>query len=1800
MIDTPVSLNEVPPEIEPVATSVPDAAIVPPSEPALTRRAKSTHAGVGDLLKQSYEDVYQQISDGNEQSIKDNAALATNINNQQKRDAEMARMATRHVSLEEFMALQEKYKNASPIQPSTIVESEYGKNYIANVPTAAGRIQDTVLDDAGAQIPAELDKFFQKGSDLTAHREWWLKKAEDFQTEVDNQSYLGWGVDLAKQLIPGYNEVKNRGNNSNISFGAGGTLGENLDLQAKDYANMPVGDMAKAAEEHLKIFKDNPSLGAQYAQYMAGMSVSDKILNNILTPLEALGGYDLLKGGTKLFRTASVYNRAQKVVKDAVKSSAVPDVTKATIAEGLGDTTEAAVQNGLEAHINSLQGVDQTTKNDLMTLTSHVRADMDKVQANPGVLSREETTRLLDMYEGYGRNIIDTLVNSAKVDRVPWLQATEEGMRLIREKGKEYYAGKENTVLDMDVRRDPISGSLSRVYKLGNYDGGLFSSAEQAQAHADINGYGKIEIAGEAPERVYLAPGFAKNLQQVEKTPVGVKFFVGESSSEVLPAARTFNGYTSEQIHVMIAQARNMMKKALEGTDRQLLKDHIKEYEDGLKTLETKTVPTSEPGTISRGIQVIPTTEPQPGFIPYNLKTDKFEPALGQDIIAQKGLGFHIVSTRPVSEVDDWVRNGLIWGKEAESSSSATGWRAGANAMFGGLLGRIRGASDTLSMQETVQRLKTVYTQNRFLALAKSEMKYVESVIKGKVTEDPITGGKLTIPGNKVSYYRGPTPSNKTRFEEFNRALQAARNLKDDKGLPGRWFQNPMELHNYYVANFERPPAFEETAAYFAFVRAYDYDLQMRNIRMFANKSRLGGESWVYNSVQDGQKVSSPAFDGIQKTRLPRTNDIMLVHNVNGSSTLVNTEGMDTKARKTMEGNMAQGRGRLVEVYDPESRPFEAYDVNGNKVRVRYVYSNGLENSPLSYNQIGRREGGHFEYDYSHYIKQAKIRSETVSGKKNDIYEGDATLAPVENSVMGKDLAGRFDVVRNLLLKGDNVGARDYAKANLDLPWKELRGWFKKTKDPVSGLMQPPRFNLTEPFHVVPNGMTIHDIDKTMSERYGNFKNGTREGSLARNFLVNYTQARDAYDMFTFKDIGNKNNPVYKYLPSSHPEFKFVDPLPTLTRSLDRIVNSTYMDDYKIYAVEHWLQENGGLLAKSQSEIRGSPFYHFNEAANDSAWRKPTTETYPMHENAWTNYLKIKELLGTPSTFDTSMQYLKQSLNDLAYEKLGPVSKKVMVVPDWLLDKVPEPLSKARSLAFHAKLGLYNVSQLVSQNMNWVNILALSPGHVMQGSFGALMHQWSRIAGDDAMKSAMGGWAEKFGWKPGHLEEAMKTLDKTGFGVVGGEYALDQSMKHYYIRNGARQFLDYGQTFFKEAERNQRYAAWYTAFHEWRTLNPTVTVGERQIGQILSRADDLTTNMSRASNSMLNKGIFSIPAQFLSYQYRLGELFWSKRIGETLAERTKNRAILYGTYAALYGLPGALGVSGLPLGDYIRKAAIEHGYNLGEDAIQSFFMEGGLSTIGALITGSGDVSQGNFYNWNDKVGANGFSPIREALRSNASLWKIIGGAAGSTIGNTITSADGWFHAMNSMLSGKTEEEAFPMKKEDWLDLANEVSSMSSARRMIYAFNYGKWLTKNEAYVGDTSKTNAVFMALTGLSPQEVDDKYVKSWTKTDEDSAQKDAVQKFTKNFRRAAQAAADDDQEQSQDYYRRAFNELKFAGYPLENYGKVVGQAAEGYENIIDRSDYSYYMKDVPEYRKDTAVETYRNKIEMNQRKKQ
>ena len=666
-----------------------------------------------------------------------------------------------------------------------------------------------------------------------------------------------------------------------------------------------------------------------------------------------------------------------------------------------------------------------------------------------------------------------------------------------------------------------------------------------------------------------------------------------------------------------------------------------------------------------------------------------------------------------------------------------------------------------------------------------------------------------------------------------------------------------------------------------------------------------------------------------------------------------------------------------------------------------------------------------------------------------------------------------------------------------------------------------------------------------------------------------------------------------------------------MNRALNRAMKSFFMDDYKIYAVEHWLREaepyfkNAG---ENFSEIRSSPFYHFNNPVFKSGLKES------VRQNLMSNRYKIQQFIGVPNKFDNFVHGVAQDLVDSMYRRFGPTqaktlrdirsAKDLVIVPTRLLMNVKEPITWMRSVVFNEKLGLFNIPQILVQAQTHATIWALEPQHGTVGTFGMLLHQWSRYAGHPEILEHLDQYAQKLNvgsnFKPGEWLEARRELAKTGFEHVGGEFALrDDFFNHKFIKNDFDNFLSLGQVFFKEGERSARLTAWYTAFRKFREGNPTGTINNAARNQILQHTDLLYTNMSRASSSVLHGGVLSVTTQFLSYQLRLAELFLSKRIGETPMERAVARLRLFGVYSGLYGVPAAFGLTGLPISQDFRETAIDNGYVVGDNYVSSLFMEGIPAVVTALVTGEGSLQKGQFYNIGDRYGAQGFTSIRDAMRSDGTWWRILGGASVSSFINTIVSADGATKALFSFLKRDPSDSRFSFKADDAIDVAKEISSVNAAWKLWVAMNTGKWLAKSEGYISDVSKPASIFMTMTGLSPQEQDDVYAKNDIVKAQKDSQKYALGKFIEEIHRGIQAKENNDPDSAHQFWNRAFYYLDATGYPDEKKGSAIAIAMKGWESRVDQANFDFYLKDAPSGKKDQRIETYKRQLQLDDMRK-
>jgi hypothetical protein len=1170
--------------------------------------------------------------------------------------------------------------------------------------------------------------------------------------------------------------------------------------------------------------------------------------------------------------------------------------------------------------------------------------------------------------------------------------------------------------------------------------------------------------------------------------------------------------------------------------------------------------------------------------------------------VGQKGVGWYLRIPRPIDEEWDVIRNNLLTTKESQVPES---WSTMWARWVGG--GKYLSTDNQLSLDHRQNRKIATYAPARLMEMYVANAKAIGD-LKG-----------WALPGT----------TKRQKWEEWKRVVDSTGDLPD-RDAPvgsnklGYDFKGPGELAEHYVQMLGRLPDEQEVHAYFAWKQNKDMDLVFRRLEEYKRRSIRGFEGVQFSMIGDNNtRVLSGFFDGKILREMPggNTDPVLIIGKRVGMETWTTTEKIGNKRWAQLAQEVKEGKRYVIEAFDVPGRPLEGLTPKIGDKRVRYIITDNVQTKPLDLaSMLSRRGGPHQEFDYRFYLKQARIIPERVGKAVIHGYEGDTTLLPISVRAMGVDVARRINEMLPLIDKGKwaEVEAM-YNNSGIHIPFDQFKSWFSTQTGP-GGVKIPPRLGTKEPIQVVESGSMIGQTDNNLAQRYtrpdgkSTFVDYTRGSSASKIGAVEFSSERDAYDMFTLRNEGTVYNPLYKVAPA-----KTIDPISSMNRALSRIVHSSFLNDYKKFAMEHWLQLAKPYLDVEQlSQIKAAPLHFFH---NMDPYKSNAPDDVKRLLD--TQRAQINQLLGRKTTTDIPLQDISQKLYDSIYTKFGPRAIfdeerraelpkglrniSVLLDPVEVLPRLSDPVRFIRAMVFHPKMGMFNPAQYMTQLQTFSAINAIAGADAgMNGTYGAYLHALTRFSKNpniiaDLDAKAVASRVPGMKWKPGQWKEAHDLLDRTGFGHVGGEYAnLDDMMAPKTIQSGIHQVFDWGTVFFKEGERQVRYGAWFTAYREFRAANPTRRITDADTRSILERADLLNMNMSRASNTALHSGILSIPTQFLTYQLRTAELFFSKRLTD------RERARLVATYSALYGLPTAYGVTGLPVGDFIRQSALENGYVVGDEFLSSLVNEGLPAMAIAMVTGlpsgyrkfqqSGDLMDlaksyrsGDFYNIGDRWGIQGFETIREALRGDKSFWDIIGGAAFSTIKGAFEQSDGFRTAMMSGIRG--DSQAFPIKIEDFVDIFKEAGSVNSAYRSIVAFNTGRWMSKKGMVLdSDVSAGSSIFSFLTGLQKQNVTDLNILSMSLKDQKATEKYVQDHFIKEFRRGLDSQ-EHSPEQAQKFFTRAFTYLEAFGVPEDRKTDFISMAARGNETLIERLDWTFYMKGAPSGKEIQRMEAFAKK---------
>lgn len=1712
---------------QPIAVDVPKIdAPAPIDINVAEQRASKIKYGLSEVLKKSKEEIFSDLQQGKEGELR--AEAAAEIDQRKRIQTEQV---IKHVigqkggplSVGETAGITQIIENMTvATDPASVFEEAYGKQFVGTLDRLSVGKPDSILNEAKKEDPAAVAELQNYHSQLITKREYLRTLAEDQEAELKNQGWFGYGFDLVKQAVPGYTDWNLR-NVAGEGFFAGLGLGTNLEEARKTLLRMPFEEMKVKTQ-------------AVIAGLNSGIAGGNR-------QLAAQFARDMVA-----MSTDDVFLRTAILPLDLVGT-------------GLGTLT-GKILRGVRPEASSVMKSAEKAIQDVSREAINPAASKSTIEAAAGDLSESAVTRATSNLTW------ETIGTGPESRRITFDQAAQSVLASPHQTQKAIEALPSALRTDVaDIRANPGRLGQDIVNRLEENYNTITT---------------RILDAIQTIQRVDRLPEVMTNETAIRAVQESIKGTYRTLKNSVLDVGRPYKVLDNYQIDMIIGKndgtyfqsetvAKNYAEhhglksaEVLNATDPRFAEKAVKEakYTEDIsraqKIIERekkKAVDTSlTDAQRARAYEQITLAEE------YIVDQAIERNALRQTAsVEQQGLGYYIKVTKPINETDDVIRQFVAQTTNTQIPQGPV------TTFLNSWLGKVRTPEEVLSKAERQNRLTATYTP---------------SVLFDIMKDNAVTLNKIAT--------RNRFGAKRKKWDEFQRVLENAQHIKDSNSsddVGGYFFKSPGELEEYYQSTMKRLPDADEITAYFDFKRGMEIDRIFRNLAEHRNQQRVGAETHrLFIPGPEGAPLYSKEFSGVRRNVLGSPDDNILIMKEDGSMSIRSLQRMSEKDKNSLiMDDVKSGAGQLIELYRPEARELNGFgDIKD--ARIRYVFTKSVETRELDWNQVPRRGGGHVEYDYDYYVKQAKIAKDEYGNRF--WYEGDTTVMPIQVRSMGAKVAEHLNKVRKLLNDKNEDGAREYSNKNLHIDWDTVYGWFKAGPD-ANGVYHDARLSLNEPITVVKKGESIGSLDKgRLESTYTNFKDGTREGSLARQSQIEFTSERDAYDVFTLDDVGTRGKPLYEVAQA-----RLVDPITTMNRGLARIAKSNFLDDYKTMSVEHWLKQAEKYLKPTKSEIWHAPFHAFNEAdfvKDTPADIKAALEASRFH---------TQQLTGTPSSTDALLHSLAQKTYDSLYENFGP--KGLVIEPSWLLPKLKDPFGFIRSVVFNMKLGLFNIPQFVVQAGNYANIYGIAGSkYATPGTYGAQLHFWSTVNSNPAIIDHLDDLATRLKipftsqWKRGEFKEAMEEGKKVGFFNVGSEYAmLDNPTSEKIVSDGVNTFLEWGQFFFKQGEKNAKMGAWYTAYKEFRDANPIGRLTDADRASILQRADLLNVNMSRASSSAIHQGVWSIPTQFYTYQIRLMELFYGTRL--TWQERGRMLA----TNAALYGIPMSVGLTGAPVTDYIRNKALENGYIPGENYASTLINEGIPSLIGGVITGGGDLQKGTLQDVGNRFGTKGLEFVGNANTADKSLMDVAGGAAWSVAKSTWKLSDGFRYAMGGMIAG--DKDVFPPVMEDATDVLREISSTNIIFRPLAAINGGRWVSKNEAYLADTSLGQAIFSGMTGLKDTRIND--IQTMTNSIKSYKEyNDNLEKMFATEMKRGMLAMKNDKEQGHRYLSRAYHILDAGGYPEDRRASVIKKALDDNQSILDKVTFDYYVRKVPDARRQDGWDTMKRMQQLRDKKKE
>ena len=1091
--------------------------------------------------------------------------------------------------------------------------------------------------------------------------------------------------------------------------------------------------------------------------------------------------------------------------------------------------------------------------------------------------------------------------------------------------------------------------------------------------------------------------------------------------------------------------------------------------------------------------------------------------------VEREGTKFYLSHNQHADETQSVVRENLPVGNE-----TPRGFLKSALALITGQVGpNLRSSA---------------YTVSGFQRTARTTATHAPSFLRGAIEEEAQTLKNLS------------NAFNKTERNELNDILVHNRDYIPPGGTGrdrGFFYNSQHEFEQAFFNKFQKQPTDAQWEAYESYTRLSDLDWVLRESELYRDKARLGVRKYnVKFTNREGNNVETGFVDGKEvKDLYPLSTPDANVYVIPDNSFVTKYDLKDASAHsKYVNDKLKSGEYKIVQLYDPRSKPLK--EATGIKDDIHFVITNKMDERAIQFGEnVDYRPGGHVIYQGQHYVKQPQIG---LGAKGRPTYFGDVSLKAFETEKEAKLWADKYTQAGRLL----NDPAFDaYVSANLPETPAELRRMFN------DGTFDP-----SQAFHHTLSGRDVLQSNAEFLKNNPQFQ-GLKDTFSAYNLSQlqeNAFLADRGTQLNTIKNAGTEANPIWNNVSAP-----LLDPYSSLGQGLAQVVRSRWMSDYKIQAAESWVAEFGHLFDQSKlpiDKLRQNPMYYLNHVDTvDRGVIKANPEAYAAMMTSRDNILRFigsRDEVG--GMIDGLTNRIVAGIDNVAGTKWA--GRAEVALPK--IKSIPEYM---RRVTFDMVDGLFNVVQLPQQALGAAHAVMISPMNGMKGLTASGLVRAMRHTEDAAIIDRFGDIAANMGWNKRDFLEAYTAWKESGVHNVGGEYVSRTVEEPTLYKSTLGSWIDKGRYFFKKGEEINRDTSYFTAYHDWRDQNPGRAFDNRAKTEVLARFDTLNMNMTKASNAAYNEGILSVPTQFWSWNIRFAEQMLSFGAGRQLSVAEKAR--VFAGNSMLWGVPSALG--GATLGvlpylnyDDIKQEAIKRGFNINDKFLASM-TDGLAQTMFNMISGREPGKETSLRR---------FSPNADQLRifkdiqTGKKEWvEFFLGASGSMAYKLLASVQP-FTAYS--MSAFSKEGDFKIKMNDFVNVAENISSFNNAERAWVAWNTGRYISKNEQLQTEVDKFESVMLGL-GLQPQRVQDAWQMKSILEGRKSAQDKLSKKVMEDSAIAFRAMQDGDGQTFHDYMSRVKTYMAMGNFTLKEEREIWRRATRGQDSLIDNVNRQWLQRD-------------------------